>query len=467
MNVRNAILILFAIPSLLFAQAGIRQWNALIGSAFTEAQGHRVLMRLTDEAGGRLVGSQSNEKGLDLLTEELRALGLNPRRDSYTIPGWVRGDDDVSMLLPTARKFRAAALGYTDSHPSMEDSVVFAEYGFEETYRRINARGKIVLVTSEAPPRMSPLLRLEAIDIAATHGAKGILFINDKEGGLILCGVTNFQGKPSPIPAYSVTFEEGKWIQRLLERMVPVVVRITTRSHCASTQTSNLILTFPGTLVRKIVVGAHFDSWDVGQGATDNGTGSAVLFDVARLLKAYSAANRYTVELVWFNGEELGLWGSKRYAELNPADGIAAMVNMDMEGSPVGFNAMGYDEAVPMLSSLAQKLGGLDLRESAVSVPGTNSDHEPFMLAGIPTFSINGRLDAEKVRYYHDLGDTFDKVNRKYLSEAAAVATILVNELANSTELKFARRTRKETADLLKKHKVDDRLKRQKEWPFD
>lgn len=156
---------------------------------------------------------------------------------------------------------------------------------------------------------MSPLLRLEAIDIAATHGAKGILFINDKEGGLILCGVTNFQGKPSPIPAYSVTFEEGKWIQRLLERMVPVVVRITTRSHCASTQTSNLILTFPGTLVRKIVVGAHFDSWDVGQGATDNGTGSAVLFDVARLLKAYSAANRYTVELVWFNGEELGLWG--------------------------------------------------------------------------------------------------------------------------------------------------------------
>ena len=466
MRVQIAILFLFAIPSLLLAQTG-NQWNAIIGSAFTDAQGYRVLMRLTDEAGGRLVGSLPNEKGLDVLTQELRALGLSARRESYTIPGWIRGDDEITMLHPAGRKLRTAALGYTDSHPVLQDSVVFAEYGFEETYRQINASGKIVLVTSEAPPHLSPLLRLEAIEIAANHGAKGILFINDKEGGLLLCGVTNFQGKPSPIPAYSVTFEEGKWIQRLLERTVPVVVRITTRSHCASMQTSNLVVTFPGTLQRKIVVGAHFDSWDVGQGATDNGTGSAVLFDVARLLKAYSAANRYTVELVWFNGEELGLWGSKRYAELNPAGGIAAMVNMDMEGSPVGFNAMGYDEALPMLSSLAKKFGGLDLHESAVSVPGTNSDHEPFMLAGIPTFSINGRLDAEKVRYYHDLGDSFDKVNRKYLSEAAAVAAILVKELANSTELTFARRTQKETIDLLRKHKVDERLKRQKEWPFD
>jgi len=466
MSIRKAALFLVAVPSLLLAQPG-NQWNSIIGSAFTGAQGYRVLQRLTDEAGGRLVGSQANEKGLDLLTQELRGLGLEPRREIYTIPGWVRGDDDVSMLLPTTRRLRAAALGFTDSHPPLKDTVVFAGLGFPETYRQINARGKIVLVTSEAPPHTPPPLRYEAIDIAAAHGAKGILFINDKEGGLILCGVTNFQGKPSPIPAYSITLEEGRWIQRLIERSVPVIVHITTRSHCAAVQTSNLVVTFPGSLDRTIVVGAHFDSWDVGQGATDNGTGSAVLFDVARLLKGFSPVNRYTVEMVWFNGEELGLWGSKRYAELHPVDSIAAMVNMDMEGSPVGFNAMGYDEAIPMLSSMAKSLGGLDLRESPVSIPGTNSDHEPFMLNGIPTFSIDGRLDAEKVRYYHDLGDTFDKVNRKYLSEAAAVATILVKELANSTELKFQRRTRKETVELLKKHNVDERLKRQKEWPFD
>jgi Zn-dependent M28 family amino/carboxypeptidase len=187
---------------------------------------------------------------------------------------------------------------------------------------------------------------------------------------------------------------------------------------------------------------------------------------VAHLLKSFSPQNEYTIELVWFNGEELGLWGSKHYVKTHLKDSIAAMINLDMTGSPTGFNAMGYDEFVPFLKELVVGLNGFNLKDSVISNPWTNSDYEPFMLAGIPTFTVLGYLDAEDVRYYHDAGDTFDKVEKKYISESSAVVTILTQELANNTTIPFRRRTERETVDLMKKFKIDETLKRQKEWPF-
>ena len=441
-------------------------WNEMIGSAYTGNRSYAMLQRLCDEAGGRVMGTSINEKAMAILIQELKNIGYEAKKESFTAPGWIRGNDEVTIIEPVFLPLRTVALGYVDRHAAFEAPVVDAGFGFDDTYKTINAAGNIVLVTQESPHGKTPLLRCEAIDIAARHSAKGILFTNDRNGTITLEGMSNFEGRPSAIPAYSLTFEEGKRIERLLKGGQPVRVHMKTESRCAQVSTANIVAALPGEVKKKIIVGAHFDSWDMGQGAIDNGIGTAILFDLARLLKAHYPQNHYTVEFVWFNGEELGLWGSKNYVAMHASDDIAAMINMDMTGTPTGFNAMGTDEFVPILKDLVAKLNGFELTAGVTNQPGTNSDHQSFMLKGIPTLDMQAHLEDDMGRYYHEKGDTFDKVSKRYLSDAAAVASVLVSELANQRTLTFERRSGTQTIELLKKHKLDDRLKKMKEWPF-
>jgi len=440
--------------------------HTLIGSAYTDNTSYSMLQRLCDEAGGRLVGSPANEHALLILGEELKKIGVEPRLEHYTIPGFVRGEDIVRVTVPFERNLRAVALGYVDKTPTFAAEVVFADRGYPMDMDEASVKGKIALVTSERAEGKEEILRYEVIAHAADRGARAVLFINDTPGGNTLAGVSNFQGHPSRIPAYSLSFEEGKWLQRLCGKNVQVKISITTESFCREVSTANPVVTFPGIAKEKIVIGAHFDSWDVGQGAVDNGVGTAILFDVVRLIHSFFPKNQYTIECVWFNGEELGLWGSKRYVEMHTGEPIRAMINMDMTGSPRGFNVMGFDEFIPALETLITNLNGFDLSSSVISSPSTNSDHQAFYLHGIPTITLQAFLDTPMYNHYHDFGDTFDKVNKKYLSEAAAVVSVLIKELANNTAIVSTHRSNEEMIKILKSNKHDERLKKQGEWPY-
>ena len=357
-------------------------------------------------------------------------------------------------------------MAYVDKTNSFSAEVIYSKYGFAEDYSGGRAEGKIVLVTQDAPQGKDQLLRYEAIDTAAKYGAKAILFMNNKSGFILMDGTSNFEGKPSKIPAFTISFEEGAWIRRLLDDQKIVKIEIAVNSYCAEAESENVVVSFPGKVKEKILVGAHFDAWDLGQGGIDNGLGTAILFETARLLKQYSAENYYSIDLVWFNGEELGLWGAKKYAEAHKDDNIKAMLNMDMDGAPTGFNVMGSEELRPFFESMVKALGGFDLSKGVVSFPYTNSDHVPFMLKGIPVFCLQAHLDDDMIKYYHDAGDTFDKVDKKYLSEASAVVSVVISELANNSELKIKNKTETETISVLKKYGLDKRLKRQHEWIF-
>ncbi len=439
---------------------------SIIGSAYLNNKSFDFLQRICDEAGGRLPGSENNEKALGILKDELGKIGIPALFENFDMPGWFRGDDEVTMTFPVSRKLRAMALGFVDSTSPVSSDVVFAKYGLEENYQNLNATGKIVVVTQEAPPGKEQPLRYESIAVAAKHGAKAILFINEKNGSLLIDGVTNFHGFKSPIPAYTITFEEGNWLRRLLEKDITPKMTVVTRSYCKPIQSKNAIVTFPGKIKDKIVIGAHFDSWDLGQGAVDNGYGTAILFEVCRLLNEFSKDNYYTVECAWLNAEELGLWGAKKYVEKHKSEAIAAMINMDMTGSPTGFNAMGFDEFKPFFENMIKKFNGFNLNAGVVSSPWTNSDHMYFMFAGIPSFTLSAYLEKDMYHYYHDFGDTFDKVNKKMLSDAAAVVAVLVKELANDRTLNFRIRTKDEMKDMMIKNNLDKKLKRQGEWIF-
>lgn len=444
------------------------KWYKFTGSAFLDNSSYKVLERICYEAGGRLAGSETNDKAMTILEEELKKLGLNPRRESFTMPGWLRGEDKVIMTAPSNYEIRAAALGYVNQTSEINSGLIYVGNGKEEDYNGLDVNDKIILANQGYSSNGRQFLRCEAIDVAASKGAAAILFINEKNGGLLMAGVANFIGEPSPIPAYTITMEDGLRMKRLLEMKTEVSLKIITNSRCSGKiSEENLVVTFPGKSNKKIVAGVHFDSWDLSQGAVDNGHGTAIAFETARLIQQFSRENNLTVEIVWFNAEELGLWGSKAYVEQHKSEDIAVMVNLDMTGIPTGFNAMGFDEFKPFLDNLCKELNGFDMKDGVSSVPYTNSDHMYFILEGIPAFTIHAHLEKDMYWYYHDFGDTFDKVEKKYFSEAGAVLSILLSELANDKSLEFKRMAKEQLKNMLLKHKIDETLKSEKLWMWE
>ena len=438
-------------------------WEKLFSKAYFGHKGYDVLERLCDEAGGRMPGTEKSKKALNILKEELTEIGYDAKFEPYEMPGWFRGKDVVKMVEPTERILRAAALGYVDKKQAFTAEILDAGKGKKENFSTFNFNGKIALVEA------SKSSRSKVIDIAAEHGAEAVLFTNRKEGGKLLCGVANFYGDPAAIPAYSITFEEGSWLKRLLKRNVPVRMMIDTRSYVTEDPitVNNVVASLPGKKDKRVVIGAHVDSWDLGNGGVDNGQGTAVIFEIAKIMKEIMPENELGIDFVWFNAEELGLWGSRAYANSHKGDSIVAMINMDMTGSPKGFNTFGYDHFKPLLEELTSTLDGFGWEKGIVSNPWTNSDHIFFMLNGTPTINIWGHLDKPQYNYYHDFGDTFDKQNKRYIADAAAVISILTYELANNPDIPQKIMTEKETMEFMRKHELEEQLKRQGWWNFD
>ncbi|MCX7880326.1 MAG: M28 family peptidase [Ignavibacteria bacterium] len=438
--------------------------NNLISRPYLSNRHIEFLQRICDEAGGRLAGTWENEKALSILKEMAKEDGLDVRFEQFQFPGWLRGNDSLFSLKPRFKELRCVGLGYNAPSEPIEAEVVYANFGYTDNYETLDVRNKIVLVNQERPPNREELLRYEAIEIASKKGAKAILFINNKNGGLLLAGVGNFQGTPNPIPAFSITYEDGQYLLRLIRKGIKPIVFVKSNSVCVQSTSHNAIYTIPGKLKQKIVVGAHIDSWDISQGAVDNGVGSAVLYGLALNLSQYKDY-KYTIEFVWFNAEELGLWGSKRYVEKHNKDVVLA-INLDMPGDPRGINLMGFDYLRPFFDSTLAKIKGFNLENGVQNSPWTNSDHMYFMFEGIPSLTMLGWMEESMYRHYHDFGDYFDKVNKNYITNAIAFLSVVIYSLANDFN-DFKRLSREEVKNLLKKHNLESRLRKQKEWIFD
>lgn len=421
-------------------------------------EAHAMLTRLCDDFGGRPTGGAANERALGRLADELRALGCAPAVQRFAFTGWERGADRVELLTPLRRELRVAAVAYTQSHAAFDaEAVDLGDFAGGRAPGEL--AGRIGLLNPS-----TPLQTREFARAAAEQGLRAVLFINREGGGQLLARTGSFIGEALPLPVYSITQEEGRWLQRLLARGQPVRLRIETRSRCREVDTANLVLTLPGHSAERVVVGAHFDSWDLGQGAIDNGLGVAQLFALAHALRGRELAR--TVELVWFNGEEQGLWGSRHAAAQTGGAPIVAMMNLDMVGVPVAVNALGDDTLAAALERWhAARETKLPLGVQNVNWFG--SDHTPYQLAGVRTLTFNAPIPRESVRYYHDFADTIDKLPEQILADSTAVIAEVVLALVNDGELGPAQRTLEETRALFTRFGLERRMRLIGFWPFD
>ncbi len=189
-----------------------------------------------------------------------------------------------------------------------------------------------------------------------------------------------------------------------------------------------------------VVIGAHLDSWDLGTGATDNGTGSCTVLEIARTLGSLAKAGirpKRTIRFVLFTGEEQGLFGSKQYVKRHKdemAKTSMALVHDTGTGKVQGFGLQGRDavKAIldPELESLKAVEGwkGLSLR----GMGGT--DHLSFEKEGVPGFACDQDIDEYRLTH-HTQTDTFDHVKIPNLIQGAQVMAIAAFRVANLPDL--------------------------------
>jgi Zn-dependent M28 family amino/carboxypeptidase len=229
-----------------------------------------------------------------------------------------------------------------------------------------------------------------------------------------------------------------------------VQVRVSLKANVSDKDVNgeNVIGEIPGGSKKDeiVMIGAHFDSWHTGTGATDNGAGSAVMIEVMRILKALNLKLDRTVRIGLWSGEEQGLFGSRAYVKEHFADPATMQVkpehaklsgyfNLDNGSGKIrGVYLQGHDAMRPLFQ---QWLGPFhDLGVSTISIRDTGgTDHLSFAAVGLPGFQfIQDPLDYGTITHHSDM-DTYDHAIPADLMQAAAVIAACVYEAANAPDM--------------------------------
>lgn len=435
-----------------------------IGSAYAENASYKLLETICNEIGGRLAGSQNCFKTHKLLSDKLKEKNIKQITDKYNIPGWQRGKNTfIKLVSPEKRQIIGFTIGFSPATAETELKVTYAKAGFESDYNDIDVRGKAVIIDLDNAHTGENLTRGQSIKIAADKGAKAVLFPGNKDSAMVLISSGSLSGEPLAVPAFTISRYDGDFIRNEIKKGKEPIISIASDDTCKSIIIQNLRAIFPGRNNKKILVIAHYDSWDISQGAIDNGLGTSILFDISRLIKSYFPDNYYTIECVWTDAEELGLYGAKKLAE-SIADSVAAVINIDMTGTPTGINIMGFDNLADFSNNFIGELRGYRWTDGVKSNPWLRSDHAPFLIKGIPSVTFFAYMEKEMYWNYHSTGDNFDKVNPKYMSDAASIIGLYAVELANYKDIENKKLNFEQTVQMLKKNKLDIQLKKTGEW---
>jgi Zn-dependent M28 family amino/carboxypeptidase len=437
-------------------------------------QGYDTLRYLCDHIGGRVSGTDSGRRAEEWAMDRFTAYGLPVvRYEPFRMPCWQNLSLEVDVIEPFTRRMYAVALGNTRSTPpeGVTAEVVDLGYGTPQEFAAAGdrVRGRFVLVKHGVPEGHREVHRVEKTTLAREAGAAGLILVHTAVGNLVQAGVCAI-GDPSPIPAVSIPMEEGARISRLLAQNQRVVVRIRSQCESGEREVRNVVAEIPGTNPERaseiIVLGAHLDSWATGQGAVDNGTGTVAVLEAARLFVAAGIQPARTVRFVLFMGEELGLFGSKAYVQAHSTERIVLMWNLDMIGRPKGIILYGVDEAIPFFEDFARRNGPLGLSPQIANRIGLHSDHQPFLLAGIPTGTFDTELPPEALAYYHTAADTLERVPEDALAASAAAAAALIAAVANAEALPFGRIEPDTLRQRLERDGLREPLERENSWPF-
>lgn len=448
-------------------------FKSINGEVEKYSQAYSNLKDVTQRIGHRLTGSENGAKAEQYAYDLLKTYNLDVKFQPFEAESWSRGELTVKI---NNKPYKAVSLAHSPVKAEVTAEIVDAGNGLEEDYKKINTdiKGKIVLIPigllPDAKPGLSNLHRSEKTALATKYGAAGVIFFNAASGRVLLTGTASVTGKLIPIPAICIGNEDGLQLkEELKQKVTSAYIRM--NNFSGNVKARNVIATLKGKKLpkEKIVIGGHLDSWDLATGAIDNGIGSFSVIDIARTFSTLKLQPERTIEFVLFMGEEEGLLGSKAYIAQALKDGsvknIRYMLNLDMSNDPRGFNATSEDDRI-LFESIGNIAKGIDtsFKNTFSSGLGLHSDHQPFMLRGVPTGGVSGHLSKEVLRCYHADCDAFDLVNENELKNTVRFAAMLLYGIADAPILQAKHLPDDMLKDKLIKNNLKEPLQIAGEW---
>ena len=372
-------------------------------SCIATQRAYETLETLCEEIGPRQAGSHAEREACRMAAEVFAKSEYGAAVVPFTYPGWQPGESEVEAITSARRRqIPSNPLGWCPG-ARVEGSLVDAGMGGEKDLEAADIRGRVALVSSANPPGGPALHRSDKYRLAVEAGALAFLFYDTRRGGLVPMGSVDVEGHLGSIPALGVCYEDAAALRRSPEG---TRIRIATSSGGVETTSHNTVALKEGRTEEEIVVCAHIDSWNC-PGAFDNGSGTAAVIEIARLLEPLDLHR--SVRFVLFGSEEVGLLGSRKYVEdLQDIEKVHTVVNLDcvaVRDGTVSIATNGSSELASDLTDIAQAL-----RLEAKVHTGTvkHSDHYPFLESG--SRGIFAASSGSTYSYAHTACDTLDKV---------------------------------------------------------
>ena len=428
---------------------------------------------LLDGIGPRLVGTPQMKKANDWAVDKYTSWGITARNEQFgEWKGWERGITHIDMLSPRVKSLEGTQLAWSPSTkgksikagimiiPDAMDSTAFANW-------LPNVKGKFVMISMNQPTgrpddnwqqfatsasfnklkkerdeqtdawqkrirksgyssRMLPIMLEKA-------GALGILTNNWSSG----FGVDKiFSAYTSKIPTVDIALEDYGTLYRLVESGDNPIISIQTDSKDLGIVPSfNTIAEIKGSEKpdEYVMLSAHFDSWDGGQGATDNGTGTLTMMEAMRILKLVYPNPKRTILVGHWGSEEQGLNGSRAFVEDHPeiVNKLQALFNQDNgTGRIANISGQGFNHAGEFISRWLAAVPSILKDSIKTNFPGTpgggGSDFASFVAAGAPGFSLSSLSWSYYNYTWHTNRDTYDKIIFDDLRGNAIITAIMV-----------------------------------------
>src|SRR6266446_26142 len=418
---------------------------------------------LSDEIGQRLTGSSQLKQANDWTAAKFREYGLtNVRLEPWTIAhSWTRGTAHARIVSPAVHPLTIASAGWSPgTNGAVRGPVVYFDAKTKEEFGKFRGKLKGAIVIYQEPESLSPpkpqnpnalLVRpmqapppvkgqpAEPSPFAAQQevararndffkqeGVAVVLRDSGKPHGLL--NMTGIGGEKFDIGAIPTAFITGEGYRMLfrMQKHGKVEVEIE-MSNSFGDKPMDVYNTVAGIRASKepdevVILGAHLDSWDLGTGSTDNGTGSMAVLEAARALAKLNLKPKRTLRFVLFTGEEEGLVGSAKYADAHKdeLEKISAVLVHDTGTGRVltlGLHDNYQDREI--VDQVLAPLKELKLLEPTMRRT-FGTDHASFDEVGVPGFFVV-QDRAEYNQTHHSQSDTFDKVWKDELNQGAQV----------------------------------------------
>jgi carboxypeptidase Q len=399
----------------------------------------RRLAEVTDTFGPRLSGSEALERAIDWAVAEMKKDGLeNVRKEPVMVPKWVRGRESLELVEPIRQPLPMLGLGNSIGTPAsgIEGDVLVVSGLDDLKARGADAKGRIVLFNGAFTTYGATVVQRSAgPSQAARLGAIAALVRSVGPPGLRTphTGATVYDEAAPKIPAAAISTEDADRFARLQARGVRVRVKLSMEARFdPDAQSHNVVGELRGRELpdQIVLVGGHFDSWDVGVGASDDGGGCVVTWEALRLMKTLNLRPRRTVRVVLFTNEENGLRGGNAYRDAHKAELANHVLLLESDGGvfdPSGFGFTGPEPARATVTTIASLLTSLGANRIGAS--GGGADIGPAATAGkIP--SMSHEVNGDYFLIHHTAADTIARITPKQMSDNAAAIAVMAYVVA-------------------------------------